>query len=56
MMLESRVLTLEESNGSALVEVRELYQLIDEATAPTPVKSNQGGFMGLLRGKGGEAK
>ena len=56
MMLESRVLELEESNGSALEEVRELYQLIDEATAPTPVKSNQGGFMGLLRGKGGEVK
>ena len=52
MMLESRVLTLEESNGSALEEVRELYSLIDEATAPAPAKSSQGGFLGLLKGGG----
>ena len=56
MVLESRVLELEEGDLSALEEVRELYQLIDEATAPAPAKSNQGGFMGLLKGKGGEAK
>jgi len=52
MVLESRVLTLEESNGSALEEVRELYSLIDEATAPAPAKSSQGGILGLLKGGG----
>ena len=53
MVLESRVLELEEGDLSALEEVRELYQLIGEATAPAPAKSNQKGFMGLLKGKGG---
>lgn len=53
MVLESRVLTLEEGDLSALEEARELYQVIKEAAAPTPAKSSQGGFWGYLRGKQG---
>ena len=56
MMLESRVLTLEESNDSALAEVRELYGLIDIATAPTKAAPAPKWGLGLIRNKGGDAK
>ena len=56
MMLESRVLTLEESNDNALAEVRELYGLIDIATAPTKAAPTSKWGLGLIRGKGGGAK
>ena len=56
MMLESRVLTLEESNDNALAEVRELYGLIDIATAPTKAAPAPKWGLGLIRGKGGGAK
>ena len=56
MMLESRVLTLEESNDNALAEVRELYGLIDIATAPTKAAPAPKWGLGLIRGKGGDAK
>ena len=56
MMQESRVLTLEESNDNALAEVRELYGLIDIATAPAKAAPSPKWGLGLIRNKGGGAK
>jgi hypothetical protein len=48
MMMESRVSALEESHEDAVREAKELYALIDEATAPAPAKSRYRAFDGLL--------
>ena len=48
MVMESRVSALEESHEDAVREAKELYALIDEATAPAPAKSRYRAFDGLL--------